>query len=157
MTTDAAGPELVEVVLLNFPLEVFQRAQEHADGLIREFALIALDRADGHGAELPVRLVAIVDALSAQFGGVSAGSEAERDAAIDRGETFMDLRYLVPPAAAEASRVLAVIFDEADEYCRAGEHLLSLATPPESLAFRTWFINEFVAQIGGAAPVPWSG
>ena len=149
--------ELVEVVLLNFPLDVYQRAQEHADGLVREFALIAQDRAGGNRVDLPVRLLAIVDALSAQYADISAGTEAERDDAIDRGETFMDLRYLVPAAAAEASRALAAIFDEADDYCREGEHLLSLATPPESLAFRNWFINEFVAQIGGAAPVPWSG
>ena len=53
--------------------------------------------------------------------------------------------------------MLGAIFDEADDYCRAGEHLLSLATPPEALAFRKWFINEFVAQIGGSAPVPWGG
>lgn len=148
---------LVDVVLLNFPLEVFQRAQEHADGMIRELMLIAQDRARGNDVDLPERLVAIVDALSAQYAGISAGSETERDAAIDRGERFMDLRYHVPPAAAEASRALAGIFDEADDYCRAGEHLLSLATPPEALAFRRWFTNEFVRQIGGGAPVPWAG
>jgi hypothetical protein len=61
----------------------------------------------------------------------------------------------VPEAAASAITHLGDIFDEADDYCRAGEHLLSLATPPESLEFRRWFLGEFVNQIAGAAPTPW--
>jgi hypothetical protein len=47
------------------------------------------------------------------------------------------------------------MLDEADEYCRRGEHLLTLETPPELVRFRRWYLQEFVNQIAGAAPEPW--
>jgi len=47
------------------------------------------------------------------------------------------------------------MLDEADDYCRRGDHLLTLATPAEELRFRRWFVGEFVEQLGGAAPTPW--
>lgn len=152
---DPVELELVDVILLNFPLEVYLQAQEHADGLLREFTLIAQDRASGNAHTVPARLLAIVDELSAQFAGVSSGPEAERDAAIDRGEHSIDLHYRVPHTAADASRHLLSILDEADAYCRSGDHLLSLATPPQELAFRRWFLGEFIDQLAGVDPYPW--
>ena len=148
-------PTLVDVRLTNFPLDLWLLAQEHADGVIREFTLIAHERAGGHAVDLPRRLVAIVDELSARFGGIGDQAEAARDAAIERGERYVDLRYRVPAAVGEAARHLGDVLDEADEYCRRGQHLLSLATPPEAAAFRRWFIDEFVRQTAGAPPQPW--
>jgi hypothetical protein len=152
----SADLDLVDVWVLNFPLEVFGRAQEHADGLLREFALIAQDWASDNVQTLPERLLAIVDELGVGYGGVSTEPEAERDAAIDRGEKFVDLHYRVPRAAAAASAHLGSVLDQADEYCRSGHHLLSLTTPHESLVFRRWLIGEIINQVAGAAPVPWS-
>ena len=43
---------------------------------------------------------------------------------------------------------------EADEFCRRGE-LLTLATPPEYVAFREWFLGEIVRQLEGKPPTPW--
>jgi hypothetical protein len=146
---------LQDVWLLNFPLDVYQRAQEHADGLLREFALIALDRDQGNAVTVPARLLAIVDELGQQYQGVGTGPEAERDAAIDSGATAIDLHYRVPSAVAEASAHLGEVFDEADAYCSEGGHLLSLKTPPEALAFRRWFLAEFIDQTAGAQPTPW--
>jgi hypothetical protein len=155
VSADPRADVLVDVWVLSFPLEEFHRAQEHVDGLLRELTLIAQDRASGNAVDLPGRLLAIVDELSTQYAGMGSGPEAERDAAIDRGQTFVDLHYRVPASAAAATDHLARILDEADAYCRYGDHLLSLATPPESLAFRRWFLGEFVSQISGAAPTPW--
>ncbi len=63
----------------------------------------------------------------------------------------------MPPQIADAVRHLGAVFDEADAYCREGEHLLTLATPPDALAYRHWVLEEFIAQIeDGRAPVPWS-
>ena len=149
--------ELIEVWLLNFPLQVYARAQEHADGLIREFTHIAQGRTDNTATQtVPARLLAIVDLLTSQYAEVSSEPEAARDDALERGEQYLDLRYLVPQTVAAATLGLAQIFDEADEYCRAGRHLLSLATPPEALAFRRWFLGEFVRQVQGESPVPWT-
>ena len=55
-------------------------------------------------------------------------------------------------AAAEFDALL----DEADDYCRAGETLLTLATPAPALAFRRWFLGEFVRQAAGEPPRPWT-
>ena len=126
----AVDDELVEVRLLGFPLDVYERAQEHGDGLVRELMLIAQSSPQEH--EVPVRLTAIVTELSSRFAGFGDDTDAVRDAAIDRGEQSIDLEYLLPRAAGAACVHLGDILDEADEYCRQGEHLLSLTTPPES-------------------------
>jgi hypothetical protein len=145
--------ELVEVRLLGLPLQVWQRTQEHVDGLLREFALIAQD--DEARAGTPGRLLDLVRQLTAGFGGFSEAQRTEMEEALARGQAQIDLTYQVPPAAAGAAQQLGDMLDEADEYCRRGDHLLTLATPDEELRFRRWFISEFVDQLGGAAPTPW--
>ena len=149
----AVDDELVEVRLLGFPLQAYERAQEHGDGLVRELMLIAQSSPQEH--EVPVRLTAIVTELSSRFAGFGDDTDAVRDAAIDRGERSIDLVYRLPRAAGAASVHLGDILDEADEYCRQGEHLLSLTTPPEALAFRRWFLGEIVRQVDGEAPTSW--
>ncbi|HUR22385.1 MAG TPA: hypothetical protein VMZ73_00790 [Acidimicrobiales bacterium] len=146
--------ELVEVQLLRLPLEVWQRTQEHVDGLLREFALIAQD--DEAKLATPGRLLALVQELSAGFGGFSESQRIEMEEALVRGEAEIDLTYRMPRAAAGAAQQLGDMLDEADEYCRRGDHLLTLATPGEELRFRHWFISEFVDQLRGAPPTPWS-
>jgi len=149
-----AHSELVDVWCLGFPLDVHLRAQEHAEGLVRELTLVAQstsEPADG----VPERLTAIVAELSSRFEGISDETERQRDAALDRGETSVDLLYRLPRAAGPASQHLSDILDEADEYCRQGQHLLSLTTPAESLAFRRWFLGEIVRQVDGLPPTSW--
>jgi hypothetical protein len=149
VTTD----DLVQVDLLQLPLDVWQRTQEHVDGLLREFALIVSD-AEARAAT-PGRLLSLVQELSAGYGHFSASQRVEMEAALERGQDFIDLTYRLPPGAAPAAQALGDMLDEADDYCRRGDHLLTLATPPEELRFRHWFIDEFVAQIAGAPPTPW--
>jgi hypothetical protein len=48
------------------------------------------------------------------------------------------------------------MLEEADEYCRS-DQLLTLATPPTLVAFRRWYLGEFIAQIDGRPPQPWTG
>ncbi len=151
MSTDG----IVEVRLLRLPLDIWQRSQEHVDGLLREFAFITQD--EEARAATPGRLLALVKELSAGYGGFSAEPRRVMEAAVDRNESEIDLSYHVPPAAGPAAQQLGDMLDEADEYCRRGDHLLTLATPPEELRFRRWFIGEFVDQINGAPPTPWPG
>lgn len=145
--------ELVEVRLLGLPLPVWQRAQEHVDGLLREFTLMVQD--DGARAAIPRRLLGLMDELTAGYGEFSEEQRRQMEAAAERGEPEIDLTYQVPPAAAGAAQQLGDMLDEADDYCRQGDHLLTLATPAEAVRFRRWFLGEFVDQVGGRPPTPW--
>lgn len=145
---------LVEVRLIGLPLQIWQRTQEHVDGLLREFALISQD-AEARAAT-PGRLLALVQEVSTGYGEFSGQQRLDMEAALECGDAGIDLTYRMPPGAAGAAQALGQMLDEADEYCRRGDHLLTLATPPESVRFRRWFIGEFVNQVGGARPTPWS-
>jgi len=62
----------------------------------------------------------------------------------------------VPADVGGASVALGVMLDEADAYCREGRHLLTLSTPPEALAYRRWYLLQFVDQVAGRPPRSWS-
>ncbi len=179
---DGDGGGLVTVRIVGLPMPVYLQASEHGDELMREFALIAAgsgaagsgaagsgtagSRAAGSGAStsgaaasaataVPVRLTALVEELRARFSGFTLRPESELAEAAARGETAIDLDYVVPRDAARAVTELGALLDEADEFCRAGD-LLTLTTPPEAVAFRRWFLDEFVRQADGEAPTPWA-
>jgi hypothetical protein len=144
----------VEVRILGVPLGLYRQAAEHADELQREFALILLT-SEGHEKSVPARLVRLMADLQARFGQFGDAQRGELLAALDRQEQRTDVTYRLPPEAKKAAATLSNMLDEADAYCRAGEHLLTLAASAESLAFRRWFLGEFVAQIDGAPPTRW--
>ena len=144
--------ELVEVVLLELPIEVHRRASEHSDELQREFAL--LQASSDAGSDVPARLLALMDELHTRYQGFTAGTQQALLDAMDRGDESIDLVYRMPRDAREATIHLGHLLDAADAYCRAGD-LLTLAAPPETLAYRQWFLGEFVRQIDGQAPLPW--
>lgn len=146
---------LCEVRLLGFPLPIYAEAQEHHADLMREFSLIALGEQQHSDPTVPVRLLELVNQLTQDFAGATSDADRQRDAALTVGAESVDLTYRVPPAAAEASRALGAILDEADEFCRTGGALLTLATPAEARRFREWYLQEFVDQVAGAAPTPW--
>ena len=143
--------ELVTVCILGMPLDVMQRSAEHSDELLREFALIREEGSD----HVPARLLALIDELQGRFGSFSEGPRQAMQDAMDRGDETIDLSYDVPPAVAAAARQLGDLLDEADEFCRAGD-LLTLATQPEAVVFRHWYLEEFQRQVDGEPPRPWS-
>lgn len=146
------SPELVDVHLLGMSISAFRHTSAHHDELFREFALIHGDRAEE--TNVPVRLLALVEELDQRFGRFSAGPRAEIEAAAERGEESVDVTYRVPRETREALIRLSELLTRADEYCRQGE-LLTVAPPPTAVAFRNWFLREFVVQIDGAPPTPW--
>ena len=147
------APDLVDVVMLGLPVEQFRRTQQYHDALLRELALIAVEADEGI-ASAPRRLVALVNELGRQYGGFSVGPEAQLLDALERQVASVDVSYRVPRDVAEASIELGRLLDEADEYCRHGD-LLTLAAPDDVVAFRRRYLEEFVRQIGGAAPRAW--
>ncbi len=158
-----AGAELVAVHLLRVPVALHARAQEHGEALGRELRLIAEQlRPDGAGpaaarthAELPSRLVELVALLGQQYSGFTVEQEDALEAAAADGVPELDLVFRVPSSAGAAAVALGAVLAEADEYCRAGQHLLTLATPPDLVTYREWYLDEFTRQIAGAPPRPW--
>lgn len=147
--------DLAVVRLRRFPLRVWARAHEHHEELLREFALLALDAQRSPGA-VPARLVALVARLQERYAAVVAAPTEAREAALARGERETELVYEVPPTAAAAAQELGALLEEADEFCARGQ-LLTLASRPEVVAFRRWFVEEFTRQVAGGAPRPWPG
>lgn len=146
---------LVDVVLLGFPLALFDRSREHMDGLMRELTFVAQARRQSQEHGVPERLLELVDELVARYAGLNAAPEAERDEALDRGEESVDLSFRAPPDVGPDTQRLGDLLDEVDRYCAAGEHLLSLVTPPECVRFRRWYLGEFLRQVDGAPPQRW--
>ncbi|MBV9486987.1 MAG: hypothetical protein JO246_13120 [Frankiaceae bacterium] len=150
------GP-IVEVQIRRLPVAIWAQAQQHSDELLREFTLLghSMHRGDPANAPLPLRLVQLVDDLTADFAGFSGEQEARLFEAAAAGEAEIDLTYRLPAAVGPAARHLGDLLNEADDYCKAGQHLLTLTSPPETIRFREWFLGEFLRQTAGGAPVAW--
>ncbi len=146
-----AETPLVPVRIVGLPLDVYQRVSEHSDELLREFALIR----GNDGEQVPARLLALIEELNVRFAGFTQGQSIALQEALARGDKEIDLLYQVPAEAADAAVRLNALLEEADDFCRLGD-LLTLATRPEGVAFRRWFLEEFVHQIGGQAPRSWA-
>lgn len=157
---DVPDEALHEVQLLQLPIAIHARAQEHSAELLREMYLIAQQL---HGeaerrspaTALPTRLIELVEVLSGQFNPFTAEQDRQLQDAVARQLEEIDLVYHVPLAAAAAAARLGDMLDEADEFCRQGQHLLTLATPPDLLRYRQWFLGEFLNQLGDGPVTPW--
>jgi hypothetical protein len=155
----APDGDLRDVHLLQLPVPLWVATQETADALLREFALISAELHDesleSH-VTVPKRLIQLIEALTRDFDGVSSEQEDKLyAAAAARARVIDDLHFRVPVEAAAASRQLGEMFDEADEYCRAGQHLLTLAATDEQVKFRWWYLDQFIDQLAGKPPVAW--
>ncbi len=161
VTSSNGSTDLLTVRVLRMPLAVSARSTQHFEELMREFALITLDterdrETTDSKRPVPERLLDVVAELTNDFAVFTAAVTAQREEAAARGDLEIDLTYHMPPSTVEAVRQLEALLEEADDFCRSGKHLITLATPPESLAFRRWYLNEFIAQMErGEPPVAW--
>jgi hypothetical protein len=96
----------------------------------------------------------LIETMTNEYGGMTAVPQADIDAAIERGDDAVDLTYVLPTSVGPAIAHLVDLLRETDEYCRQGD-LLTLAPPPDAVAFREWFLMEFVNQVQGRPPTPW--
>lgn len=153
--------DVVHVRLLGYPLDAYLRSRVHLEELIREFQLVEIGRAEAAAeaeAERPVpaRLLELIDQLTHQHSDRVEAIDAARSAAIARDLKTLDLEYDAPVVARQWLVQLLELLDECDNYCRSDDFLLTLATPPDLVAFRRWNIGEVIAQIDGAAPTPYA-
>ena len=147
---------MVTITIRGLPVPLHAASQAHSDELMREFRLLAEQmRQEGtHG--LPRRLIELVNALQGQYSTFTEAQEDELETAVAVGLSTVDLVYELPAHVADGVRALGIVLDEVDQLCREGQHLLTLATPPDQLAYRQWFLDEFTRQIDGEAPVAWA-
>ncbi len=146
---------LIAVALPQFPVDLQERAQAHVDGLLREFRLMR-EQAREHPEDVPARLLQLMADLSERYGGVSEEQDVQLEAARAAGQDVLAvLRFQVPALVADACRTLSGVLDAVDDYCRCGQHLLMLATPPELVAYRRWYLDEVARQVEGAPPTSW--
>jgi len=145
--------DLMEVRLIGVPLDIQSRVNAHYDALLREFELIR--QSDDAEGTVPVRLLDLIDELSTRFDEFSQQPRAVLEAALQDGDTSVDLVYQVPRDVVEACVQLLDLLDQADGYCQAGEHLVTLASPPVVRAYREWFLREFIEQESARPPTPW--
>ena len=151
------GGDQIEVQIVGLPLDVHRQAQQHADELVRELTLVGEGlRQEGHTTHLPVRLVEVVEQLGNGYGELTDAQDQQIADAAAAGRPTVDLVFRLPATVTGAVEALAAILDEADAYCRSGDHLLTLTTPPELVAYRRWFLGEFSRQAAGEPPRAWT-
>jgi hypothetical protein len=147
---------LVTIRLLGLPVSLHARSSEHSDELMREFTYIRAQSEDHDAPTVPGRLLDLVDELQGRYAGFTTGTEAELDQAINDRRDRIDLEYRVPPDVGPMCVHLGELLDAADDFCRQGELLLTLSTPDDVVAYRRWFLDEFIRQSAGEEPRPFS-
>ena len=145
------------VRLLRYPVELGMSTVEHVEDWMREFRLMALGRDGGTAThDVPVRLQAMVDALTRRYAAELSEPDRVRAAAAARGQATVDLVYPVTDDDGEqVVRGWQAMLAEVDEWCRT-EDLLTLQRTPEQVAFQDWVCQEFVRQLRGEPPRPWT-
>lgn len=150
---EAAEPEqLIPVRFIAMPVPLFARFRQKYEELRRELALLSL----AHGDDYPLsRELTDLFVQIEQERRQSRGVE-QMDAAIAAGLERVDLEYHVPPSVPGSMARLRELLARADEFCRS-ERLLTMASEPELVALRNWYLEEFIRQAAGEEPTPWSG
>lgn len=142
------------VTLVGVPVRVLVAARRHHDELMHEFSLLAVQE---HLADdVPKRMLELIDTLGRQYATTSDQSNAQVEAAIERGDITVDVTYDVAEHVVDAADRLAALMNEADEFCKR-EQMLTLQRPPIAKQFADWYLDEFRRQIAGEPPRPWDG
>lgn len=143
-----------DVRLIGVPVALWAASRQHSDELMREFALVS-ETAETEPASVPARLSRLVHEVRQRYGMITSSARDVLASAAEEGAESVDLEFEAPAEVSDWARHLLESLDEADDYCRAGRHLLTLTSPGEVRTFRHWYLGEFIAQIGGAEPTPW--
>jgi len=143
------------VRLLGVPVDIFLRAANHHDELIREFALISFgDRTGVTTHDVPARLLALVDLLRDRYARPSQQIRLRVEEAAGRSEQTVDLELPGSELVVRLTEDITDALDAADEFCRSGQ-LLTLEAEPDVVAWRHWWRDQVVGQIrGDATPEP---
>ncbi len=142
------------VRLVDVPVRILEASRRHHDELMHEFSMLAVQ--ESLSDDVPKRMLELIDTLGRQYATTSDQSDAQVEAAIERGDTTVDLTYEVPAHVVDAADKLGQLMDEADEFCKR-EQMLTLQRPQIAKEFAEWYLEEFRRQIAGEPPRPWQG
>src|SRR5260221_12891509 len=107
---------IVRVRLLDVPVSLMLRANQHQQDLVREFTLIELSD-DGAKQDVPLRLLDVVERDRREFSALSVRLWEELAAAMERGDPLIDMEIEIPSSARAAAQDLLATLTEADEFC----------------------------------------
>ncbi|WP_345712583.1 hypothetical protein [Kineococcus glutinatus] len=151
----ADDSDLAQVRLLGVPLRLRARATQHGEELLRELTLVQIGAQQHVADSAPQRLLDVAARLQETYGAFTVAGADALDAAEAAGREHADVTYEVPRHIAPFLAHVRVVLAEAEDYCRRGEHLLTLAPPDDVVAYRTWTFDEVERQIAGEPPTPW--
>ena len=144
------------VWLLGYPVALGLSTSEHVEEWVREFQLMALAREQGlPGHDVPRRLQEMVQSLTRRYASELSTADRLRATAAARGDATVDLPYPVRPESEQVVLAWQRMLAEVDDYCRT-EDLLTLQRSPEQVRLQDWTCEEFLRQLRGEPPRPWS-
>jgi anti-sigma regulatory factor (Ser/Thr protein kinase) len=142
------------VMLMDVPVRPTMYVRARYRDLRRELVLMTLQD-DQDLDSVAQRLTHAANEID-RAGRVRLSGTKALDEAFEQGKDRVDLAYRVPVAAAPLYASLGELLAEANAYCLARRLLTLAATEPEQ-ALRGWLVGEFVSQLNGDEPVPWTG
>lgn len=154
----APGKDVVDVVLRNVPLLLHAAWQQHAEELLREYLLVALETDDA--TQVLERHAAASSAISLIHDHVPAPElgddpEALMASAVEPGVSRDHLVLPVSRTAVPHFRVLNELLESALAMGESGA-LLTPPIQPEMRGFRRWLCKEVARQDHGEPPIAWS-
>ena len=153
-----ADEDVVDVVLLDVPLLLHAAWQQHAEELLREYMLVALDTDDPTDAlEVHAAASSAMSLLHEQLPEPDIGEDAEALMAGAIEPNVSRGRLVLPVSRGEVSafQVLEETLDAALVKADSGE-LLTRPIQPELRSLRRWLCQEVRGQVRGEQPTAWS-
>jgi len=145
-SADPRGDAVV-VCLRHLPVMLYSAWQEHADAILREAMLVALD---DNGGELPEEFALASQALSA----LGAGTTDVFTSPVEAG-AHLDVDVTLPREVVPNFPVLRDMLRRCSEMSAAGQ-LLVPPSLPEIQAVRRWVCDEVGRQVQELSPRPWT-
>lgn len=145
------------VKLLGVPVDLYFEASRHMGEIAREFALISFGERSGVNERVPGQLLDLVAELRGPLRADTDAIRKQFEDAARAGHETIDIEIPADDTAVEITERIAELLDAADRFCQSGD-LLTLASSPQTVAWRHWWRDQVVAQAReGASPEPWTG
>ena len=139
---------VADVRLLGVPVHDYLALEAHHDAVLREFALLSVQSADG---SVSPHVLELARELERRFRSArTIVGNAVRDAA-QAGRQEVDVDITVTTEQLADTEAIVDLLEQVDDVARSAA-LLTMPTPPHLAALRRWLASEIRAQVLGSAP-----